>query len=363
MKVVVLYGGLSAEHDISVISAYSIINALLETPYEIEPIYISKDGRWLRGDSMTERLAESDQLYLKPAQVATWGNIDNSEYRSSTGVLIKPGNICHDEVVVFPVLHGPNGEDGTIQGFLEVLDVPYVGAGVAASANALDKIISKHLFDHAGIPQVPYVAFDKRQWQLDSDDWVAKCEGNLLYPFFVKPANMGSSVGISQVNNEEELRAAVEEALTYDVRILVEQGIQAYECEVAILGNEDINVSSVGRLIKEQSFYDFEEKYINNRVEMEIPAELPDFVTDKIREYAKSAYRVINGSGLARVDFFVTNNNDIYLNEINTMPGFTPYSMYPNLWAVTGLDLRNLVEELIQLAIQRHQAKKALKLD
>ncbi|WP_028125143.1 D-alanine--D-alanine ligase [Eremococcus coleocola] len=358
MKIIVLYGGLSPEHDISILSATNVINALLEADYSVQPYYINKEGKWLKAPLVTEKLESDTLLQLKQAHAASWGD---GQGLTSTGVWIQPGQIAEDDAVVFPVLHGPNGEDGTIQGFLEVLNLPYVGAGVTASATGMDKIISKQLFDQAGLPQVPYVYFDKRDWLQDQSRWIQKCEGNLLYPFFVKPANMGSSVGVSRVENSQELIKAVDVALEFDRRIVVEQGISANECEVAVLGNDDIHASVVGRLVKSSDFYDYDEKYINNTVEMEIPANLPEAVSDKIKDYALKAYRAVDGTGLTRADFFVTANYDIYINEVNTMPGFTQFSMYPSLWQATGLNYRDLIDELIQLAIRRHQAKASIR--
>lgn len=353
MKITVLYGGVSAEHDISVISAYNIINALLNKEYEIQPIYIRRDNVWLKGPLVEESLVSSEALILEEAVVESWTDSESP----STGYVIKPGDILEEDTVVFPVLHGPNGEDGTIQGFLEVLNMPYVGADVISSAVGMDKIVSKQLFDHAGLPQVPYVAFTETDWKNDRDSLIQKCEGNLLYPFFIKPANMGSSVGISKVDTQEELIEAVEAALEYDRRIVVEQGIIADECEVAVLGNDDAHASVVGKLLKDADFYDYEEKYINNTVQMEIPAQMDESTSTKLQHYALEAYRAIGGCGLARVDFFVSKNGDIYINEINTMPGFTQYSMYPVLWQATGLEYRDLVEELIQLGISRYKKK------
>ena len=357
MKIILLYGGQSAEHDISVISTHNICNSIMFNYYEVQPIYITKDGKWLQAPLLTEPLAHSNQLILVPGTTAKWAVTSNDP---SYGVEISPGAIKATDTIVFPILHGPNGEDGTIQGFLEVLDMPYVGAGVTASACGMDKIMSKQLFSQAGIPQVPYVAFDAREWSANADEWVGRCEGNLLYPLFVKPANMGSSVGISKVVNSDELREAVAKALAYDRRIVVEQGISAQECEVAVLGNDDAHASVVGRLVKGVDFYDYDEKYVNNSVEMEIPAQLPEAVSERIKEYALKAYRALDGKGLSRVDFFVTANHDIYINEINTMPGFTPYSMYPCLWEETGLNTRDLIEELLQLALKSYQDKKRL---
>lgn len=358
MKIVLLYGGQSAEHDISVISAFNISKEIMFNLYQVQPIYITRKGLWLKGPIMDRQLEEPSQLIFEQAFVESWSEKAGD---ISTGVLINPGQIYDEETVVFPVLHGPNGEDGTIQGFLEVLNMPYVGAGVTASAVGMDKIISKDLFDQAGLPQVPHISFVRKEWQDQQESLIQKIEGSLLYPLFVKPANMGSSVGISRVETSQDLIEAVQTALKFDRRIIIEQGIKAAECEVAILGNEDAHASVVGMLVKSSDFYDYDEKYINNRVEMQIPAELDPLVTAKIQEYALTAFRAIDGSGLSRVDFFVTSNNDVYINEINTMPGFTPYSMYPCLWNETGLSTRDLIEELLQLAIKRFEARQQLK--
>lgn len=343
MKVTVLYGGQSAEHDISILSAQNIISSLIRSEYQVDPIYITREGTWLKGQEINDFIEDSNDLKLSLED-------DN----------VSPINInqlVEEKNIVFPALHGPNGEDGTIQGFLEVLNLPYVGCGVAASANGMDKIVSKQLFAQADLPQLPYVAFTEHDWKHDRQELIQQCEGSLLYPLFVKPANMGSSVGISRVENEAELINAVDTALKYDRRIVVEQGITADECEVAVLGNSDINLSVVGRLVKTSDFYDYDEKYINNQVEMEIPANLAPEVSARIQEYAHRAYKALDGAGLARVDFFVTSNNDIYINEINTMPGFTEFSMYPVLWQETGINERDLIEELIQLGLRRYETK------
>lgn len=360
MKITVLYGGQSAEHDISILSTHNILQQIMFDVYTVQPIYITRQGKWIKGPLLEGPSSFSEQLRLEPAQVESWCDDDHSV---STGVYINPGEIANEETIVFPILHGPNGEDGTIQGFLEVLDLPYVGAGVTASAAGMDKIISKNLFERAGIPQVPYIAFDQREWNSDRESLIARCEGSLLYPLFVKPANLGSSVGISRVVDSQALEDAVNLALQYDRRIVVEQGIRAEEIEVAVLGNDDAHVSAVGQLVKHSDFYDYDEKYVNNSVEMQIPADIPEHIASQVQEYALDAYRAIDGAGLSRVDFFLTSSGDIYINEINTMPGFTQYSMYPNLWENTGLSQRDLIEELLQLALRRKERKKQLKVE
>lgn len=361
MKITVLYGGQSAEHDISILSTHNILQQIMFDVYSVQPIYITRQGGWIKGPLLEAPSVFSEQLRLEPAQVESWCDEQGGV---STGVYINPGDIANgEETIVFPILHGPNGEDGTIQGFLEVLGLPYVGAGVTASAAGMDKIISKNLFERAGIPQVPYIAFDQREWNADKESLIGRCEGSLLYPLFVKPANLGSSVGISRVADSQDLEAAVDFALQYDSRIVVEQGIRADEIEVAVLGNDDAHVSAVGQLIKHSDFYDYDEKYVNNTVDMQIPAEIPDHIASQVQEYALDAYRAIDGAGLSRVDFFLTSSGDIYINEINTMPGFTQYSMYPNLWESTGLNQRDLIEELLQLALRRKERKRNFKVE
>lgn len=359
MKIILVYGGQSAESDVSVISAHNIAQHIMYHYYQVQPIFINKKGEWIKGPSLEAAPETSTQLILEMDDQASWGR----EGQTSKGIKIHPGQIYEEDAIVFPVLHGPNGEDGTVQGFFEVMGMPYVGAGIIASATGMDKIISKYIFSQVGLPQVPFEAFDKGKWRKNQEDIVKKCEGNLLYPMFVKPANMGSSVGISKVTNSQELVEAVELALHYDTRIVVEQGIVAEEVEVAVLGNDDAHASVVGRLVKQEGFYDYENKYLNNTVSMQIPADLPEDVSKKIQKYALKAYRAINGRGLSRVDFFVTAGNDIYINEINTMPGFTPFSMYPVLWKATGLETRDLVEELIQLGLKQFEARKLIQSD
>jgi D-alanine-D-alanine ligase len=221
----------------------------------------------------------------------------------------------------------------------------------------MDKIVSKHLFQQVGLPQVPYVAVTRNDWKNDREKIFIQCEGSLIYPMYVKPANMGSSVGISKATDLEELIAAIETAFRYDRRVVVEQGIEAREIEIAVLGNDDVHTSVPGEIVKTKDFYDYEEKYGNEEVLLQIPAELPEEITAKLQNYATIAFRALDGSGLSRCDFFVTKNYEIYINEVNTLPGFTSRSMYPLLWEETGLKYSDLVEELIQLALKRHEEK------
>ena len=356
MKIVVIYGGKSAEHDISILTAGSIIKEIYFEYYDVQPVYITKEGTWLKGEALKAPVAFDQALRLTEGSVAHFAT---TEGETSTGVRIQPCDIAGPDTVVVPILHGPNGEDGTIQGLFEILDLPYVGCGVLASANGMDKIASKHLFQQAGIPQVPFVPFVKADFEKSPEAIFTRVEGTLRYPVFVKPANMGSSVGISKATNREELTAAIEEALKYDRRIVVEQGIDAREVEVAVLGNDEVNTSVVGEVVKQAGFYDYNEKYINNTTTLQIPAAIPEEVSAKIREYAVTAFRAIDGSGLTRCDFFLTEANEVFINEVNTMPGFTQFSMYPKLWEAMGISYKDLVEELIQLALKRYNDRHA----
>lgn len=351
MKIVLLYGGRSAEHDVSILSAYSVLNAIYYDYYQVQLVFITKDGKWVKGPLLTDKPKNESVLKL------TW------DVEDATGEIISPSTIKEEDAVVFPLLHGPNGEDGTIQGFLETIDMPYIGAGVLTSACGMDKIMTKYILQAAGIPQVPYVPVLKNLWKENPKQIFEQCEGTLLYPMFVKPANMGSSVGISKAENREELQNALQEAYKYDTRAIVEQGIEAREIEVAILGNEDVRTTLPGEIVKDVAFYDYNSKYIDNQIIMQIPAEIPEDVQQKAQDFAKKAYVMLGGSGLSRCDFFLTNKNELFLNELNTMPGFTQYSMYPSLWEKMGLKYGDLIEELIQLALQRFEQRQSFLTD
>lgn len=342
MNIFLVYGGKSAEHDVSILSAYSILKEIYYNYYTVTPVYISREGKWLKGAEITD-----------PSQI----NSSQDLILDEIGEDIHFSDIPKENTIVFPVLHGPNGEDGTVQGLLEVLEIPYVGAGVLASATGMDKIISKVLFKEAGLPIVPYYQVKGTDWNANQELVINEAESILSYPMFVKPSNMGSSVGISEAKNREELVDAVVKAFEYDHRVLIEQGVQAREIEVAVLGNEDINTSVPGELVKKQQFYDYESKYISNEVVPQIPAKLSEEITKTLREYAARAFMAIDGNGLTRVDFFLTADEEIYINEVNTFPGFTNYSMYPRLWEKTGLAYGDLIEEMIQLGLRRFKAR------
>lgn len=349
-KLGLLYGGKSAEHDVSLSTAKAVIQALNFDQYDVFPIYITREGEWRKGAQLTMPVENTDDLVFK---------MDGNEE--------KPNDISSflvsDEKpfdVIFPLLHGTNGEDGTVQGLLEVLNLPYVGNGVLASAAGMDKVVMKQLFEVAGLKQVPYVYFIRKEWQKKQEELLKEMEDKLSWPMFVKPANLGSSVGISKATNHEELIKAVNLALKYDRKIVVETGITAREVEMAVLGNDEPKVSVPGEIKPVTDFYDYDSKYNDNQTDLLIPAPVSDSVIANMSDMAKRAFKIIDCSGLVRADFFVTAEDEIYINEINTMPGFTPVSMYPILWQNTNLSYSDLIEELISLAIERHEEKQQL---
>ncbi|WP_071131714.1 D-alanine--D-alanine ligase family protein [Enterococcus timonensis] len=339
MKIIMLYGGKSPEHDVAKLSAFSILQAIYYHYYSVELFFIQKDGTLKQGPVLTKAPVSPEILDLEDAPEASWHDL------------------AQEEAIVFPVLHGPNGEDGTIQGFLEIINMPYVGCGVLASACGMDKIITKNLLQQAGIPQVPFVAVHQSAWQENGQQVFDECEGSLIYPMFVKPANMGSSVGISKAEDRLSLEKALELAFQFDQRVIVEQGIEAREIEVGLLGNQDVRTTLPGEIVKTVDFYDYNAKYIDNEITMQIPAAISESLQEKAQLYAKKAYQILDGSGLARCDFFLSPAGELFLNELNTMPGFTKFSMYPSLWQERGLKYSDLIEELIQLGLNRFAKK------
>ncbi|XZN93417.1 MAG: D-alanine--D-alanine ligase family protein [Microcoleus sp.] len=347
IRVGLLFGGRSGEHEVSISSARAIARALASeenaTKYEVQPFYIQKDGRWLSGTIPQEVLAAG-----KPLEIESPGTENDS-------VLSRQFPSFNDIDVCFPVLHGPNGEDGTVQGLLKLMQIPFVGSGVLASAMGMDKIAMKMAFAHAGLPQVKYIAVNR------SEIWSNPCvfpklcdkiEETLGYPCFVKPANLGSSVGISKVRSRGELEAALDSAASYDRRIIVEAGVVARELECAVLGNETPQASTVGEISFNSDFYDYETKYTQGQADLSIPAKVSSVIISQIQEMAVQAFLAIDGAGLGRVDFFyVESTGEVLINEINTFPGFTATSMYPQLWEASGISFSELVDRLIQLAL------------
>ncbi|MCU9533785.1 D-alanine--D-alanine ligase [Streptococcus sp. CSL10205-OR2] len=328
-----LYGGRSAEREVSVLSAESIMRAIDYNQFFVKTFFITKDGDFIKTQEFDEKPSDKEKLMTNDSVLLSQK--------------IKPSDIYEENAVVFPVLHGPMGEDGSIQGFLEVLKMPYVGTNVLSSSVAMDKITTKYVLKAANIPQVDFVPVMEGEV---IDDKIHQIETELNYPVFVKPANMGSSVGISKAENHEELRQALFLAFKYDSRVLVEQGVVAREIEIGLLGNRAVKSTLPGEVVKDVAFYDYDAKYIDNKITMAIPAKLDDASITKMRSYAETAFRAIGGCGLSRCDFFLTNDGHIYLNELNTMPGFTQWSMYPLLWQNMGLSYSDLIKELVLLA-------------
>lgn len=329
---ILLYGGRSAEREVSVLSAESVMRAINYDRFFVKTYFISQTGDFIKTQEFVSQPGVDEKLMTN----------DTLDSRQK----IKPSDIYEEGAVVFPVLHGPMGEDGSIQGFLEVLKMPYVGTNVLASSVAMDKISTKRILESAGVPQVAYTVYIEGE---DLEACLAETATKLAYPVFVKPANMGSSVGISKAENEVQLREAIDLALKYDSRILIEQGVVAREIEVGILGNQDVKTTLPGEVVKDVEFYDYQAKYIDNKITMDIPAKMDAADMETMRNYASQAFRALGGSGLARCDFFYTADGQIYLNELNTMPGFTQWSMYPLLWENMGLTYSNLIEELVNL--------------
>ncbi|MFC4766301.1 D-alanine--D-alanine ligase [Effusibacillus consociatus] len=354
IRVGVVFGGRSGEHEVSIHSARSVIEKLNPEKYEILPIGITKEGIWHVGLESYKALDTEIPPKLLAQDTTLTSTLPLSQDPSPT----LPVSISETLDVVIPVLHGPYGEDGTVQGLFELLNVPYVGAGVLASSVGMDKAMMKAVFAHAELPQCKYGVYLRSRWEKDPNPIVEDIEEKLGYPCFVKPANLGSSVGISKAKNRESLVQAMNEAARYDRKIIVEEGVDAREIEVAVLGNDEPRASIAGEIVPKADFYDYNAKYVDGTSDLIIPADLPEDKMAEVREMAIRAYRAIDGAGLSRVDFFQERKTGRFLiNEINTFPGFTIYSMYPKLWEATGLGYSELLDELIRLAIERHQDK------
>jgi D-alanine-D-alanine ligase len=353
IKLGVIFGGRSGEHEVSLMSARSVLSVIDRDKYDVFPIGITMDGRWVTGEDLLERMVEKKHKKLSGA--AIFGDPTRSglfQLQSSSGddVIFKISSLD----VVFPVLHGTYGEDGTLQGLLEMADVAYVGSGVLGSAVGMDKALFKDLMRANNIPVAPSLLVFRSQIETDLRSVVDQAEKNFSYPIFVKPANLGSSVGISKCSSRSDLMEGLMEAAQFDRRILVEKGIDAREIEVSVLGNDQPRASVPGEIRPNADFYSYEAKYISDSSELIIPAELSKEQTDQIREFAIRAYKAADCAGLARVDFLLDKKTgEIYLNEINTLPGFTKISMYPKLWEASGLSYKDLINELIDLALER----------
>jgi D-alanine-D-alanine ligase len=389
LRVGILFGGRSGEHEVSLLSAASVLNAIDKTRYEVVPIGITKEGRWLTaGDAELLLRGKAEQPASSPSHLRA-GDPDATPGAAvlATGqaVVVPPepqrpgGSLAPFQTealsrrasdrainvdIIFPVLHGTFGEDGTIQGLFELADIAYVGAGVLGSAAGMDKDVMKSLFSAAGLPIVKHVTVLRSDWEGAPKKVQKLLESKLKYPVFVKPANLGSSVGISKARDRKELGPAMEEAAKFDRKIVIEEGVggkkhKAREIECSVLGNDQPEASVAGEIVPGKEFYDYTAKYLDEGSQLIIPAKLSKAETKKIKQLAISAFRAVDCSGLARVDFLMDpKNRKIYLNEINTMPGFTAISMYPKLWAASGLGYPELIERLIKLGQERHAEKK-----
>ena len=350
LRVGVIYGGRSGEHEVSVASAASIFKHIDAEKYEAVPIRIEKTGRWSLGGRVPQALSAA--AVLEGQRTEALQTIEPSAAVAASGI-----------DVVFPVLHGPYGEDGTVQGLLELANVAYVGAGVLGSAAGMDKAVMKTLFAAGGLPIVPHLVALRREWERDGPEVTRRVRDGLRYPVFVKPANLGSSVGISKARSDAELTVAMELALQFDRKIVIEAAVpDAREIECAVLGNDEPRASVPGEIIPSREFYDYEAKYLDEASELLIPAPLSAAETARIQQLAVDAFRAAEGAGMARVDFLIgRGTGEIFVNEVNTIPGFTTISMYPKLWEASGLPYPALIDRLIELALERHRDKQTLR--
>ena len=364
LKVGLLFGGRSGEHEVSIASAMSVYRALDKNRYDVTLIGIDKDGRWLLPDPQAF-LAHADRpMELRLAETAgSFGLVPYPAAHQIVAVEGSRGQVPPLDVIL-PILHGTFGEDGTIQGLLEIAQIPYVGSGVLGSALGMDKEVAARLFQAAGIPTVPSVCVRKGEFLTDRAGVEARLARELEFPFFVKPANAGSSVGVHKVKSAAELRPALEDAFTFDVKVLVQKGVAARELEVSVLGNDSPRASIVGEIVPTHDFYSYEAKYLDeNGAALKIPAQdLDEDVAERARALAVKAFLTLECRGLARVDFFLDRDTgELFLNEINTIPGFTRISMYPKLWEASGLSYPALLDELIRLALESFAQRKALR--
>jgi D-alanine-D-alanine ligase len=363
LRVGILFGGRSGEHEVSLLSAASILKSIDRTKYEVIPIGINKEGHWLPPAKAQQLLQGNIKDQPKPKTL---------QLNASAEIIQQTSPLTQSLDVIFPVLHGTFGEDGTIQGLLELADIAYVGSGVLGSATGMDKTVMKQLFAAAGLPQTPHVNLLRSEWRTDPKTCIRLIEKNLTYPIFVKPANLGSSVGISKVHDRSELAPAMDVAASFDRKLIIEQGVggpgaKPRELEVSVLGNDTPQASVVGEIVPGAEFYDYNAKYHSAASIPIIPADLTEAESSQIRKMAIAAFRACDCAGLARVDFLMEPATQskkgrrkparIYLNEINTMPGFTSISMYPKLWQATGILYKQLIDRLITLALERHREK------
>jgi D-alanine-D-alanine ligase len=355
IKLGLVYGGKSAEHKVSLQTALAVINALDMSKFDIHPIYIKETGEWVRGNVLESPVGDVQTLMLQDG-----GNTVSPVSLNSD---LFPAKTEEQEKidVIFPLLHGPNGEDGTVQGLLELLNIPYVGNGVLASAAGMDKVVMKNLFAQAGLAQANYVSFIKSDYENSPEEAYEQVEETIGYPCFVKPANLGSSVGINKCKDRQSLESAFKEAFEFDRKVIIEEGIVGREIEIAVLGNDHPECSVVGEIAPKKEFYDYKAKYEDGDTDLIIPANITAEEYETIKEMAIQSFKAIDGSGLVRADFFLTEDGKALINEVNTMPGFTPFSMFPLLWKESGLEYPQLIEKLVNLAMERFEQKQQIK--
>jgi D-alanine-D-alanine ligase len=345
----VVFGGLSSEHEVSVTSARSIMREADSDRFEVIPFGITRGGQWLTPDESRRRLERAAAEDVRDiGDDAGTGVLDYPEVLAELGALD----------VAFPIVHGPYGEDGTLQGMFELADVAYVGAGVAASAVGMDKELMRSVFAAHEIPQAPYLVVREVDGEPPSNEVLREVERVVGYPCFIKPCNGGSSVGVSKARSSEDVHEAVAVALTHDRKVLVEQALEGQEVECAVLGNDAPEASPVGEIRPSTEFYDYQSKYLDDSAELIVPAELDEAAAERVRELALRAFLAIDAAGLSRVDFFVTPEGDVRCLEINTLPGFTPISMYPRLWQETGVSYSDLISRLVDLGLERAEGRR-----
>jgi D-alanine-D-alanine ligase len=364
LRVGLIFGGKSGEHEVSLASAQSVAGALDKEKYEAVLIGVTKEGRWLTGGNPLKQLIRQTNSPLLRANNDAGNNHVESNSKDMTirsAAVISTENVLNSSVdVVFPLIHGPYGEDGTIQGLFELADIPYVGAGVAASAVGMDKALMKSIFKSAGLPICDYIIVMRRDWEGSPEETIRRIEDDLGYPCFVKPANLGSSVGINKAHNWDELTQALTTAAQFDRKLIVERSVVGREVECSVLGNDEPEASVVGEIVPTREFYDYVAKYADESgTRFIIPADITSDQVRTVQDLAVRAFKAIDGSGMARVDFFIeAQDGRVVLNEINTIPGFTSVSMYPKLWEASGLPYPRLIDRLIELALARQSDKK-----
>lgn len=354
ISIAVIFGGISGEHEVSLQSALSVIAALDPKKYDIMPIRIEKTGRWM-ADPVALPQANTGKLIKGPRTLAPELSADR--------FLSKNGKQAEKIDVVLPLVHGTGGEDGCLPGLFELAGIPYVGSGVLGSALGMDKVVQKKILEREGLPVTPYLSYKKSEWSVRSKQIMSEVEKKLGFPNFVKPANLGSSVGISKAHHRRELRAAIDEAFSYDTKIIIEKAVPAArEIECGVIGNDVPEISVFGEIISSNEFYDYEAKYLSGKSKMLIPADISKALEKKMRDLALRTFTALEASGLARIDFLLSREtNEVFVNEINTIPGFTSHSMFAGLWKVSGLPFGKLLDKLVVLALDRATERRGLK--